>query len=305
MYYNSNLAQYRCYRDGDWEPCGTKPIDRGWEINDDFLGGAVAVGTGIGNESWTHVTISTACTLTYNNNAAPAPSADRPGILKMTTNTTAAASTGCRVYQGTSTGGTLALAAGQLIKAAMAPGTITSGAILLRVGADASTVTSNAQPTTSGVWWEADPATNANWRYCYSTGAAATCANSTVPWRPILWRDLRSRSPLLVPVRRALSLRSMAPSIRSPASPSAPLHLSGQILRAQREELRLPAHRATLTTSKCAATPRRRGSQRAGANCDMISCIASAPMGCGALIRIHTLSLVSKEPVVRCCPSVM
>ena len=180
MYYNSNLAQYRCYRDGDWEPCGTQPIDRGWEINDDFLGGAVAVGTGIGNESWTHVTISTACTLTYNNNAAPAPSADRPGILKMTTNATAAANTGCRVYQGTSTGGTLALAAGQVIKAAVAPGTTTSGAILLRVGADASTVTSNARPTTSGVWWEADPATNANWRYCYSTGAAATCANSTV-----------------------------------------------------------------------------------------------------------------------------
>ena len=180
MYYNSNLAQYRCYRDGDWEPCGTQPIDRGWEINDDFLGGAVAVGTGIGNESWTHVTISTACTLTYNNNAAPAPSADRPGILKMTTNATAAANTGCRVYQGTSTGGTLALAAGQIIKAAVAPGITTSGAILLRVGADASTVTSNAQPTTSGVWWEADPATNANWRYCYSTGAAATCANSAV-----------------------------------------------------------------------------------------------------------------------------
>lgn len=182
MYFNTAMKQYRCARDGDWEPCGLSPVDRGWSITDDFMGGAAAVGTGIGNENWTAVTMKTACaSYTYNNNAAPLPSADRPGIFKMLTSATATANAGCRIYLGTATGGTMYLGAGQVMKAAVAPSSSTAGAIIMRVGNTSETVTSNAAITTgSGVWWEANPTSSANWQYCYGNGTTATCAASSV-----------------------------------------------------------------------------------------------------------------------------
>ncbi len=48
---------------------------------------------------------------------------------------------------------------------------------VLRVGLHSQT-SATTQPV-SGAWWEADPAANANWRYCYGDGTTATCANST------------------------------------------------------------------------------------------------------------------------------
>ncbi len=71
----------------------------------------------------------------------------------------------------------MALAAGQVIKAGVAVGTTTSN--VLRVGADSAT-TGTGRVTNSGVWWEADTDLGLNWQYCYATGAAATCATSSV-----------------------------------------------------------------------------------------------------------------------------
>lgn len=183
MYYNAALAQFRCFRDTGWEACATKPIDRGYSYEDDFFSGATAVSAaGIGNLNWQSSQINTngCAAYSYNTNAAPLPTADRPGILKATTSGTALATQGCRTYLGSTNTGTMALAAGQVIKASVAPGSVTAGAIVMRVGNDAGAVTSGTAPTTSGVWWEADPTSSANWRYCYSNGSAATCAASTV-----------------------------------------------------------------------------------------------------------------------------
>ncbi len=179
MYYNAADHTFRCYRgvnataaDGVWEECATNPIDRAFVLEDDFLGGGTAAGT-IGSAGWNPVTIGTACTVTYGQ-ATPAPTADRPGVLRCAT--AATINTGTAMILGTTTGGSAVIAPGMIIKTAGAVGSATTTTNTLRIGAYASTT--NTQTTTSGVWWEADPTLNANWRYCYANGSAATCAAS-------------------------------------------------------------------------------------------------------------------------------
>jgi hypothetical protein len=192
MYYNSALAQFRCYRDSEWEPCGTKPVDRSYSFNEEFLSGggttpSTATSSLIGNLAWLSATIGGITCVSphvYNITGTVVPTADRPGVMRMITSATATANAGCKIYLGSATNGagTLALAAGNVIKAAVAPGTATAGSIVMRVGADGQNVATGAstQPTVSGVWWEANPTSNANWQYCYYDGTIATCAASTV-----------------------------------------------------------------------------------------------------------------------------
>ncbi len=69
------------------------------------------------------------------------------------------------------------MAAGNRFKATVAEDN-TAANTTLRVGLHAESG-ATARPTT-GIWWEADPANNANWEYCYGDGAAAQCAASAV-----------------------------------------------------------------------------------------------------------------------------
>ncbi len=178
QYYNSALQQFRCYRDGVWEPCGSNPIDRAWSLEDEFMsgytGGSCTTTTAVvGNVNWACYTSGTATTA-YNVGAI-LPTADHPGIMRMTT--AAANGNGFTIAATGNNSGSVVLAAGQRVLATVGQGaTITNNR--LRVGLHAETTT-NAQPTT-GVWWEADSTTNANWRYCFGTGAVATCAASSV-----------------------------------------------------------------------------------------------------------------------------
>ncbi|MEO5690716.1 MAG: hypothetical protein ABIQ64_00840, partial [Candidatus Saccharimonadales bacterium] len=173
MYYNSALAQYRCYRDGAWEPCGTDPIDRGWLISEEFMGGGTGTAGTIGANGWALATIGTTGTVSYNQAAIP-PSATRPGILRLQTSTTI--NTGNTIYLGTTTGGSTTVAAGQVVKTAVAVSNAGSGQQTMRVGLHTEDVATTAP--VSGVWWEADGTANANWRYCYGDGTTATCAAS-------------------------------------------------------------------------------------------------------------------------------
>jgi hypothetical protein len=169
IYYNSNMAEYRCYRDTNWEPCLTKPIDRSWMVEDEFLGGGTSSGT-VGNTGWSLTNIGAAPTLTYNN-ATPAVSGDRPGILRIATTTTI--NQGGTINMGTTS---LVMAASQTIKTSVAVGSAANPSQVMRVGLHTET-SATTQPL-SGVWWEANPAVNANWRYCYGDGTTATCAAS-------------------------------------------------------------------------------------------------------------------------------
>jgi hypothetical protein len=78
---------------------------------------------------------------------------------------------------------------GNVLKTAVAVGATTGQ--VLRVGLHGQT-TATTQPV-SGVWWEADPAVSANWRYCYGTGSAAVCAASTTPIAADSWARLAIR----------------------------------------------------------------------------------------------------------------
>jgi hypothetical protein len=176
MYYNSAMGQFRCFRDGMWESCATRPIDRAVMLEDEFMSGNTGATGVIGDLNWQAQTMAgTACSA-FNYGGGTGGSAisdDRMGILRFTTG--AAANTGCRLMLGQSTAGTINIASGTVVKSAVAVAATSNN--VMRVGIDSVTNTV-AQPTVTGVWWEADPASNANWRYCYATGAAATCAAS-------------------------------------------------------------------------------------------------------------------------------
>jgi hypothetical protein len=178
QYYNSFWQQYRCYRDGKWETCGVNPIERAFVFNDEFISGYTGAGCTtataiIGDQNWTCFTSGTANTA-YNTGAI-LPTADRPGIIRMTT--AAANGNGFTMALAGNNSGSVVIAPQNRVKAAAGQGaTITNNR--LRIGLHAETTT-NVRPTT-GVWWEADATTNANWNYCYGTGAVATCASSGV-----------------------------------------------------------------------------------------------------------------------------
>ena len=115
----------------------------------------------------------------------PTPTADRPGILAL--QTPAVANQGTTFLLG-SGGGSVLLARENIVKTAVSVGSTSQ---VLRVGLHAQT-TASTQPV-SGVWWEADPAANANWRYCYGNGTTASCTASTTPITADQWVRLELR----------------------------------------------------------------------------------------------------------------
>jgi hypothetical protein len=75
----------------------------------------------------------------------------------------------------------MAVGAGESIKTAIATAAVGAGTQAVRVGIHNETTTTT-RPTT-GVWWEYDPALNANWQYCYvnATPATVCAASATAP----------------------------------------------------------------------------------------------------------------------------
>ena len=179
MYYNSNEHRYRCYRginttasEGKWEDCGTPAIDRSYSVQDEFMFGGTASGA-IGSMGWSTSTIGGAPAYTYNN-ATPAPTSNRPGVLRL--RTPATANQGGTLSLGS---GSTAIGVGQNIKASVATAAVGASTQIVRIGLHNET-TATAAPTT-GVWWEYDPAASLNWRYCYTNATpTATCAATAV-----------------------------------------------------------------------------------------------------------------------------
>jgi hypothetical protein len=177
MYYNSADHRYRCYRgvngtagDGQWEDCATPSVDRGYVVTEEFMFGGTTSGT-IGSMGWATSTIGGAPTYTYNN-ATPAVSSTRPGIIRLAT--PAVANQGGTLSLGTVS---TALGAGQSVKTAVAMAAVGATTEVVRVGLHNQTTATTA-PTT-GVWWEYNPGANANWQFCYTNATpAATCAAS-------------------------------------------------------------------------------------------------------------------------------
>ncbi|HEX3082078.1 MAG TPA: hypothetical protein VHQ86_02390, partial [Candidatus Saccharimonadia bacterium] len=183
MYYNSNNHEFRCYRDSNWEACGINPIDRGFEVDDEFLGGQMTTGpSGIGTNNtygqlgWHGFTIGGVDAAINFNPTTPTPSADHPGVMQINAN--GGANTGNSFTLGNSNGGSLILGASYDMKTTVAADT-TSNQVVLRVGMFPVTSGVTTQPV-SGAWFEIDPATNSHYRYCTGNGTTASCTNSTV-----------------------------------------------------------------------------------------------------------------------------
>ncbi|HEV7453795.1 MAG TPA: carbohydrate binding domain-containing protein [Candidatus Saccharimonadales bacterium] len=181
MYYNSAQQQYRCFRDSNWEPCGINPIDRGFMVQDEFLGGQTTQVPGspngtVGELGWYHKAIGTITGEGLNfNPSTPTPVADRPGVLAYTT-PSATSNSGETFTLATDNGGSMLLSTGNVMKTAVAIDSTSN--MVLRIGLD-NEIASTTQPV-SGVWWEFDPAADAtHWRYCTGDGTTRTCASDT------------------------------------------------------------------------------------------------------------------------------
>lgn len=176
MYYNSAWQQYRCYRavnstaaDGAWEPCGINPIDRGFMVEDEFLGGYDVAGE-LGQLGWVEHPSSTVSNFNYNTGGL-VPTADHPGMLEISTG--GSSGNGSTLTLDGDGGGAVIIAKGNVVKTTVGLDTTLANSIL-RVGLH-SELTTSTRPV-SGVWWEAAPSVNAKWQYCYGNGTTATCA---------------------------------------------------------------------------------------------------------------------------------
>lgn len=188
IYYSVDNQAFRCYRFGEWSDCGSIMPSSSYSAYEEFLGGNNTSFTSamIGNLGWTAHAIGANGALSFNP-GTPTPAADRPGVLAL--QTPAVINQGTTFTLGDSSGGSMLISTSNLVKTSVAVGAATDQ--VLRVGLHNQT-TGTAQPT-SGIWWEADPAANVNWRYCYGDGAAATCTASNVAIAANAWVRLEMR----------------------------------------------------------------------------------------------------------------
>jgi hypothetical protein len=178
MYYNSATHQFRCYRgvnatagEGHWQACGINPIDRGWAIEDEFLGGDWDSGE-IGELGWTSSDQSGTPSFTYNVGLLPV--GNRPGTLEIDTSN--GSNAGVTMNLDRDGQGAAVIATGNNVKSTVGLDSTLANSIL-RVGLHNQRNT-NARPL-SGVWWEAANSVNARWQFCYGDGATATCSTAT------------------------------------------------------------------------------------------------------------------------------
>ncbi len=179
LYYNNALKEFRCYRNGYWSGCDVDQVDSGFNVTDEFLSGGTSSSGLIGALGWNRAAIgSGGVTFDYNNGIAP--TADHPGIIRFRANNTGGvANSGLSIALGNGSAGSMVLSPSYDMKATAGVESSTSGTQTFRVGFHNEHGSTTA-PTT-GVWWEADPTVNANWRYCYVNATPATiCASSGV-----------------------------------------------------------------------------------------------------------------------------
>ncbi len=194
-YYNSSgPGGYRCYSDGFWDDCSVAQLDRSYNWTYEFMDGDPSNPSTDGSkygDDWRVQYVGTPSALTLSSQNYLYPSVDHPGVWAMGSGTTSSTGYGLILGVGsTNPYGSVYLAPGMVMKSGVAVQQTTG--FKARVGITNQPDT-YAGAVTAGVWWEADPATNANWRYCYGDGTAATCANSGVAITTDAWVGLQVR----------------------------------------------------------------------------------------------------------------
>jgi hypothetical protein len=189
IYYSAALESFRCFQDNQWGECGDLTVTHGFSLYEEFLGGqTTSFGTNniIGSLGWNTQAIGANGNINFNP-TTPTPIADRPGVLVL--QTPAVLNQGTTLMLANSNGASMLINKGNVLRASVAVGA--ASGLVLRVGLHNETNTTT-QPV-SGVWFEADPATNANWRYCYGNGTTATCTNTSVAITADTWVRMEIR----------------------------------------------------------------------------------------------------------------
>jgi hypothetical protein len=189
IYYNRERHMFRCYRGAVWGACADLEVESGFSMYDEFMGGQVAgFGTDgiIGSLGWNTQAIGANGSISFNP-TTPAPSADRPGVLAL--QTPGVANQGTTLMLGSASAPSTLIQTGNTVKTSVALGAATGQ--VARIGLHTQT-SGTAQPV-SGVWWEANPVTDARWRFCYGNGTTATCAPSSVNIVADAWVRLEIR----------------------------------------------------------------------------------------------------------------
>lgn len=171
IYYNDALKTFRCYRSGFWDDCATLSASRGFDLYDEFMGGQTSFSSPISQLGWIAQAIGANGALSFNP-LTPAPDPDHLGVLAL--QTPALANQGTTLALTTASGPSMFIQTGNHLNTAVA---VSGTSQVLRIGLHTET-TATTQPL-SGVWWEANPAVDPNWRYCYGDGTTATCAPAT------------------------------------------------------------------------------------------------------------------------------
>ncbi len=185
-YYNSTLGSFRCFYSGFWRNCADIEPQHGFSLYDEFIGGQTSFTGNIGSLGWNALAIGANGSLALNP-ATPPPSANRPGVLRL--RTPAVSNQGTTLALGDAGGGSMIIAKDNHLKTAVAVGAATGQ--VLRIGLHNET-SATTQPT-SGVWWEADPGSGLDWRYCYGDGTTATCTSAVVGIAANTWMTLEIR----------------------------------------------------------------------------------------------------------------
>ena len=173
MYYDADNNIFRCGVSGLWKNCNINDIQDTYVLEDEFAGGTTTTGA-VGDLNWNLSTI-TGGAPTYAYNTTMTPTADRPGTFGITTPATN--TDGATLWLGgAGTTGTLITNLTMDIKTSVAVGATTTS-MVLRVGT--LNETTGTASGNEGVWVDYDSSASANWRYCYGTGAAATCNQAT------------------------------------------------------------------------------------------------------------------------------
>jgi len=170
IYYNDALKTFRCYRNGFWDDCATLSASRGFDLYDEFMSGQTSLNSPISQLGWVAQAIGANGTLSFNP-LTPAPDPDHLGVLAL--QTPAVANQGTTLALTTASSPSMFIQAGNHLNTAVA---VSGTGQVLRIGLHTETTTTT-QPL-SGLWWEANPGIDPNWRYCYGDGATATCTSA-------------------------------------------------------------------------------------------------------------------------------
>ena len=182
MYYNSDLDDFRCYINGEWNSCIVPSLRDNWFFWEEFLPKSITAGTGadlgnIGEQNWTFVSIGAGSTLAKRDVGAVASTQGRIGILNFVTNNLAGRGNSLSLDQ-TSIAGVPSNMTVEWDWAPSNAAAATQQQVTTRIGLHDSIT---AAAPTDGIYFQYTATTTAgNWFRCTTNNTASTCTDTGI-----------------------------------------------------------------------------------------------------------------------------